>query len=86
MQLRPWMPSGLRSAPVAQWRRRNPLAGIVAVFPNPFAQDILVDIKITSSLRNSDPTFPGQLHCFKLILAAEYSSLHFMLYGFRRNP
>ncbi|AUW46643.1 hypothetical protein CUJ84_pRLN2000294 (plasmid) [Rhizobium leguminosarum] len=55
---------------------RKGLAGIVAVFPNPFAQHILVDIKITGSLRNGNPTLPDQLHRLKLVLAAEYSSLH----------
>lgn len=29
---------------------------MVAVFPNPFAQDILLDIKVAGRLGNSEPT------------------------------
>ena len=65
----------------SSWKR---LARIVAILTNQFAQDILVDIKITSSLRDSDTTVPDQLHCFKLILADDYLSM-FMHSGFRRN-
>ncbi len=38
------------------------LAGIVAVLATPFVQNILVDIKVTGRLGNSDPTLLDQLH------------------------
>jgi hypothetical protein len=55
---------------------RKGLAEIVAVFANPFAQHILVDIKVTGSLGNRDATLPDQLYRLKLVLAAELPSLH----------
>ncbi len=51
------------------------MSRVVAVFPNPFAQHILMDIVIRA-LRDSKPTLPDQFHRLKLVLAAEYSSLH----------
>lgn len=47
------------------------MAGIVAAFPNPFAH-ILGDIKITSSLRNSDPMFPDHLNSMSMKPAARH--------------
>jgi hypothetical protein len=56
-----------------EWER---MPRVSAQFPDPFAQHILMEIKVAGSLGDRHASFLDQSHRLKLELAAEFPSLH----------